>query len=213
MQNYIEAIPTEYKGIKFRSKLEANYAKLFDYFDMNWMYEVEGYQFQDGTWYLSDFYFPDQDLFVEVKGIMSELDEHKIDLLNQVKPVIVGFPDGSLKWYRYKATRSTYDFKGSSTYDFEASYTPVGISRCPCCKKFQFRMPPTKYFEYSFLRPITDENPNGCSVSVDTTKCLICGRTSLGKDELPEYNINEIEYLFKYSQTFVSDKPLYIKGV
>lgn len=194
MQNYIKAIPTEYNGITFRSKLEANYAKLFDYFNMNWMYEVEGYQFQDGTWYLPDFYFPDQDLFVEVKGIMSELDEHKIDLLNKVKPVIVGFPDGDLKWYHYE------EYGGSGGGDVE--YESVGISMCPCCEKFQFRMPPTQKYDYFFHRPTIDNEWN--LVKVDVTKCLICGRTltdrrtSLSKDALPDYNINEIRYIFNH---------------
>lgn len=198
MQNYIEAIPTKYNGITFRSKLEATYARLFDYFEMEWMYEVEGYKFQDGTWYLPDFYFPDQDLFVEVKGIMDKLDEHKIDLLNRIKPVIVGFPDGNLKWYYYEAIRPRYNLK--------ISYAPVGISRCPCCKKFQFRMPPTPIYDYYFPRHITDENPFGWSERpVDTTKCLICGQTSmgdnrtlLGKNVLPDYNIDNIKHLFKY---------------
>lgn len=204
MQNYIKAIPTEYNGITFRSKLEANYAKLFDYFNMNWMYEVEGYRFQDGTWYLPDFYFPDQDLFVEVKGIMNKLDEHKINLLNQIKPVIVGFSDGGLRWYHY----TRYDHVDDTCV--EMKYDQVGISMCPYCRKFQFRMispsncgiPNKLNWDYFFPQPITDENLLGWSEApVDTTKCLICGKTftdtPLGENSLFCYNIKEIQYLFK----------------
>lgn len=216
MQNYIEAIPTEYKGIKFRSKLEATYAKLFDYFDMNWMYEVEGYQFQDGTWYLPDFYFPDQDLFVEVKGVMCELDEHKINLLNRVKPVIVGFPDGNLKWYHYAYT--TY-YDNAYCECEEVRYGEVEICTCPCCGKLQFRIlspsncgiPNTIKCNYFFPDPTTDESWSSARM-VSTKKCLICGKTFthydaryydpkyntvLNKNRYLSYNIEKIQHLFK----------------
>lgn len=165
MQNYIKAIPTEYKGVKFRSKLESNYAKLFDYFGMNWMYEVEGYQFPDGTWYLPDFYFPDQDLFVEVKGIMGELDEHKIDLLNQFKPVIVGFPDGSLKWYEFQ--ESNENSGGCCNYE------TAKIMDCFMCGKTHFQIPADNYKPDSSFYFWDGDNDIRL---IEVGKCPICGR-------------------------------------
>jgi len=65
--NNIKAIETWYKGIKFRSRLEAKWAVFFDACDIKWEYELEGYEI-DGEKYLPDFYLPELDTYVEVKG-------------------------------------------------------------------------------------------------------------------------------------------------
>jgi len=80
-----------------RSILETKWAELFDYYDIKWFYEVEGYKFNDGTCYLPDFYLPDMKAYFECKGVMTNEDEKKIHLLavESQKPVITGYPDGS----------------------------------------------------------------------------------------------------------------------
>ena len=71
---------TLYKGIQFRSRLEARWAVFFDALGLKWEYEPEGYRMDDGTCYLPDFYVHDikghvgktphgDGIFVEVKGI------------------------------------------------------------------------------------------------------------------------------------------------
>lgn len=74
----MKAIQTEYNGYKFRSRLEARWAVFFDEAGIKYQYEPEGFEMQDGTRYLPDFYLPDLDLWVEVKGVMSEYDEKKV---------------------------------------------------------------------------------------------------------------------------------------
>lgn len=63
----IKAIETQYKGYKFRSRLEARWAVFFDALGVCWEYEKEGYQLGDGTYYLPDFWLPTQSTFVEIK--------------------------------------------------------------------------------------------------------------------------------------------------
>lgn len=63
----MKAIETKYKGYKFRSRLEARWAVFFDALGIKWEYEPEGYQFEDGTMYLPDFYLPDLKTYVEIK--------------------------------------------------------------------------------------------------------------------------------------------------
>ena len=63
----IKAIETVYKGIRFRSRLEARWAVFFDKGRIRWKYETEGFATEDGTKYLPDFYLPDLDIWVEVK--------------------------------------------------------------------------------------------------------------------------------------------------
>lgn len=64
----MKAIETYYKNYRFRSRLEARYAVFFDALDLQWDYEMEGFDFQDGDLYLPDFFLSDLGIFVEVKG-------------------------------------------------------------------------------------------------------------------------------------------------
>jgi len=69
----IKAINTLYKGNYFRSRTEARWAVYFDTLGVRWEYEKEGYSLGDGIHYLPDFWFPDDNMYGEVKG------EHIID--------------------------------------------------------------------------------------------------------------------------------------
>ena len=82
----MKAIETEYKGYRFRSRLEARWAVFFDACGVKWEYEPEGFDLGDGLYYLPDFLLHDvwirnsikHDLWVEVKGVMNEVDKFKI---------------------------------------------------------------------------------------------------------------------------------------
>jgi len=52
----IKAIETQYKGYRFRSRLEARWAVFFDALGIEWEYEREGYDLGDAGWYLPDFW-------------------------------------------------------------------------------------------------------------------------------------------------------------
>lgn len=67
------AIPTKYRGYRFRSRLEARWAIFFDHMEIPWRYESQGYTVK-GRPYLPDFYLPDCATWVEVKGEEDELD-------------------------------------------------------------------------------------------------------------------------------------------
>lgn len=63
----IKPIETVYNGYRFRSRLEARWAVFFDAAGIKYQYEPEG--FTDGkNFYLPDFYFPEDNLYGEVKG-------------------------------------------------------------------------------------------------------------------------------------------------
>ena len=121
----MKAIETEYKGYLFRSRLEARWAVFFDACGVKWEYEPEGFDLGNGLYYLPDFllhgvFFRDndtpRDLWVEVKGKMTELDARKIikfanehetfgddgvmdgyDLDNQIL-IVANIPDGNDVW-------------------------------------------------------------------------------------------------------------------
>ena len=50
----LKPIQTEYKGYRFRSRLEARWAVFFDKLRIPFLYEPEGFDL-DGEWYLPDF--------------------------------------------------------------------------------------------------------------------------------------------------------------
>lgn len=83
--NQLKAIQTEYKGSRFRSRLEARWAVFFDACGVDWEYEPEGYDLGGGLQYLPDFLLhgvqgrDGGDLYVEVKGVMTAFDARKIN--------------------------------------------------------------------------------------------------------------------------------------
>lgn len=72
---WIEPAPTEYAGIMFRSRLEALWAACLDRHGIQWEYEPAGgdgspavFDLPSGTRYQPDFWLPEIDGFLEVKG-------------------------------------------------------------------------------------------------------------------------------------------------
>lgn len=63
----LQPIETVYDGYRFRSRLEARWAVFFNTLGIRWEYEKEGYNLS-GMRYLPDFWLPDQQCFVEIKG-------------------------------------------------------------------------------------------------------------------------------------------------
>lgn len=62
-----QAIQTRYKGCFFRSRIEARWAVVWDAMGLQWEYEKEGYDF-GGVYYLPDFWLPEKNCWVEIKG-------------------------------------------------------------------------------------------------------------------------------------------------
>lgn len=108
----IKAIQTHYKGFRFRSRLEARWAVLFDYVGVKWEYETEGFELDDTRWYLPDFWLPDfwsiapksmggqvmQGVFFEVKPVLpSAIEIEKAQMMwvgGKPTLFILNIPDG-----------------------------------------------------------------------------------------------------------------------
>ena len=64
----IKAIETQYKGYRFRSRLEARWGVFFDALGVEWKYEVEGFTLQNGVRYLPDFWLKKPECWIEIKS-------------------------------------------------------------------------------------------------------------------------------------------------
>lgn len=79
------SIETQYAGCRFRSRLEARWARFFDHMGIRWQYEPQGFIIPDrlnltaeSSWsYLPDFYLPDSNVWVEVKGAWTPRDARR----------------------------------------------------------------------------------------------------------------------------------------
>lgn len=96
------SIPSRYKGIEMRSKLEVWYAQFFDQHRIQWAYEPQGFDLS-GVKYLPDFHLPEIKTILEVKGVMDAYDAEKIGALTPVAAVngimtIVGWPAPPLRF-------------------------------------------------------------------------------------------------------------------
>lgn len=79
---------TEYRGIKYRSKWEVYFAKLLLYSDIRNIYEPKRFFLTKTLSYLPDFYLPDYNVYVEVKGVLSQKDRIILESFSEVENVI-----------------------------------------------------------------------------------------------------------------------------
>lgn len=85
----LKPIETSYNGYRFRSRLEARWAVFFDTVGIKWEYETEGYDLGDAGWYLPDFWLPESNCFIEIKGKKPTIEEcNKVEKLF----LLSGFP-------------------------------------------------------------------------------------------------------------------------
>lgn len=64
----VRTVATEYRGVRFASTLEADWAMTFDTLGISWSYEPIALRLSDGQMYRCDFWLPAQRVWCEVKG-------------------------------------------------------------------------------------------------------------------------------------------------
>lgn len=140
------SIPTRYNGTLFRSKLEADWARVFDALGVTWEYEREGVYFGD-QFYLPDFWLPRSRQYVEVKGIFEPDDCRKIQaLLSHVTrrphtgewcpdlPIVAAVSGGDLYAWERRADALALTF-----FDFLRRHSKrVVLMQCLACRGWWF---------------------------------------------------------------------------
>jgi hypothetical protein len=72
------AIPTEFRGITFRSRFEANVAQFLVDIGIKYEYETKSF-LVSGVHYCPDFFLPESGQFVEVRGYQTEGSEQTLE--------------------------------------------------------------------------------------------------------------------------------------
>ena len=119
---------TTWNGCTFRSRAEARWAVFFEMCDVEWEYEPEGVVFDDNTSYLPDFLIHGivgrggGDLYVEVKGVMDDVDRQKIDQFSRYHPIYVVDSTFTTKndkpWYDHMEEMQTVGLGDYYTFKF-----------------------------------------------------------------------------------------------
>lgn len=125
----LRPIETKYKGYRFRSRLEARWAVCFDTLGVKWEYEQEGYELGEAGKYLPDFWLPEHESWVEIKGHHENEDEQQRARLLHVAttfPVYIfsGEFDIPLRGW-YTGTDSTDSNGGFGDFGGIWAYCPI----------------------------------------------------------------------------------------
>jgi len=173
----VKPIPTKYRNVLFRSKLEARWAEFLDRLQIKWNYEVEGYELGNGERYLPDFFLSEQDTFLEVKGPMTpgllkiytmyektqkveestDDDDKDIEALLEEMPAnahdlfIIGKPDGYFEVLG-ACSSELVECSECGRYYFANGYTPY--PPCIFCDRPQYDSYDEKTNSYCKDKPI-----------------------------------------------------------
>lgn len=128
----IKPIPMEYRGTRFRSTLEADWAATFDSLDWYWQYEPMAVEVATGQAYLCDFHLPTQRVWCEVKGPHDERIDKTRSFYGTLEPdpweitrplVVILRPAGPGEAATWHGVRDDQD---------------IVIVRCPECEHWGF---------------------------------------------------------------------------
>lgn len=116
-----------YKNIKMRSVLETKIAFFLDTLKINWKYEPYTITLKSGTTYTPDFYLPEQEIYIEVKG---KIEEHNInyciEFCEEVNKELILISNDDIYYF------ITY-------FDKEVTYSNcLQIGLCSRCNKYFF---------------------------------------------------------------------------
>lgn len=136
--NTARAIETEYRGYRFRSRLEARYAVFFDAAGIAWEYEPEGFDL-DGKRYLPDFFLPELKTYVEVKPTMEAAQQGAPQLLALMQ---ASGCDGLFAIGHPTVEPPDNLFRCRKLRDGKLIFDRADIKQCPFCTRLNFKYSP-----------------------------------------------------------------------
>lgn len=130
----LTAIPTLYARVRFRSRLEARWAVFYDTLGVPWQYEPNVHDLGGGTFYLPDFWLPNQQCFVEIKPAAPDDEaQRKASGLAALtrRPVFLFFDTAfDVPYGDLADTESAYAYFADRGFDWYYQWC-----ECPTCRK------------------------------------------------------------------------------
>ncbi len=87
-KSFKQGTATIYRGIKYRSKWEVYVAKLLLYSEIRSLYEPRRFFLTATLSYLPDFYLPERQVYLEVKGVLSYKDTLLLKIFSENEKII-----------------------------------------------------------------------------------------------------------------------------
>lgn len=140
----MKSIETVYRGITFRSRLEAKWASFLDRIALQWTYEPQGYETSAGR-YLPDFWLPEiylrgekTGLFLEIKAQWPnpiEVEKMRALAYGADKPVVAAYQSPDMQnsdsiWGESLLELTPGIFNGER---FLTEDSPLAFCRCDAC--------------------------------------------------------------------------------
>ena len=154
----MNAIKTNYNGIEYKSRLEADVARIIDMLGYKSDYEPTSYLLPNGVHYWPDFYIPDIHLWIESRGYDSNKGDSQIEEFSKL--ISAGFimpdksvstmPDFGLDVLPFELVNKNdspdylvikYDSTQFTEYCNRFGHTishEVALIRCSNCKHYSF---------------------------------------------------------------------------
>ena len=93
-------IKTTYKGIEMRSRLETKVAMFLDALKIKWEYEPKTFLLSDGTPYRPDFFLTEDNIWIEVKGLIEEHNKQiSLKFVEENKTTLIMISSSEMRWY------------------------------------------------------------------------------------------------------------------
>lgn len=171
----LKGIPTIYKGIQMRSKLETKIALFLDGLKILWVYEPRIFLLSNGVYYKPDFYLPELKMWIEVKG---DIQEHNKDISkifvkdNDTELLVISAEQ--MYWASMKEFSDGHDNLFSEDNE-------VQLGKCKSCGK------------YFFCSVIGDWFCRACGIHNGDHDLIGTFHTSWGSLDINFSNINSIQ--------------------
>jgi len=127
------ARPTVYRGTRFRSELEAGWARTLDHLSIGREYERHACRLPSGAGYLPDFWLPAIRTFIEVKGNRPERRHKPEELAEEVNEDVIVL----IGWPPVRKRNSPYLWESYLNWSDPLGYD-TRLAICPGCSGWQW---------------------------------------------------------------------------
>lgn len=179
-------IPTIYKGINMKSKLESKIAMFLDVLNIKWQYEPKKFLLSNGTPYIPDFYLTELKIWIEVKGlILKHNKEISKRFCKENKTELLIISNIDTMWF------SSKDFIDGIGID-----NNIFIGFCSHCKKYFFC---SNLGSYHCRNCETHEGDHDLLYTFNSNNMF-------EGDKIDFYNVNSVKSYLKRHCKMIGDK-------